>query len=59
MLTFATLYDTRRVGRPPITWHVSIEGDLRNIGAGIWKIMAMDRDKWRIITGAVKAGSRL
>jgi hypothetical protein len=59
MVTFATLYGIRRVGRPPITWLESIEGDLRNIGAGIWKIMAMDRDKWRIITGAVKAGTRL
>jgi hypothetical protein len=59
MLTFATLYGTRRVGRPPIRWLQSIEEDLRNIGVGIWKRMAMDRDKCRIITGAVKAGTRL
>jgi hypothetical protein len=37
----------------------NIENNLRSIGVGIWKIMAMDRDKWRIITGAVKAGTRL
>jgi hypothetical protein len=59
MLTFATLYGTRRVGRTPIRWLESIEEDLRNIGVGIWKIMAVDRDKWRIIIGAVKAGTRL
>jgi hypothetical protein len=59
MLTFATLYGTRRVGRPPIRWLESIEEDLINIGVGIWKRMAMDRDKWRIITGVVKAGTRL
>jgi hypothetical protein len=59
MLTFATLYGTRRVGRPSIRGLESIEEDLRNIGVGIWKRMAMDRDKWRIITGAVKAGTRL
>jgi hypothetical protein len=59
MLTFATLYGTRRVGQPPIRWLESIEEDLRNIGVGIWKRMAMDRDKWRIITGAVKAGTWL
>jgi hypothetical protein len=59
MLTFATLYvyGTRR--RPPIRWLESIEGDLRNIGAGIWKRMTMDRGKWRLITEAVKAGTRL
>jgi hypothetical protein len=59
MLTFATLYGTRRAGRPPIRWLQSIEEDHRNIGVGIWKRMAMDRDKWRIIDGAVKAGTRL
>jgi hypothetical protein len=59
MLTFATLYGTRTVGRPPIRWLKSIEEDLRNIGVGIWKRMAMDKDKWRIITGAVKAGTWL
>jgi hypothetical protein len=59
MLTFATLYGTRRVGRPPIRWLESIEEDLRNIGVGIWKRMAVDRDKRRIITGAVKTGTRL
>jgi hypothetical protein len=59
MLTFATLYGTRRVGRPPIRWLESIEDDLRNIGVGIWKGMAMDRDKWRIVTEAVKVGTRL
>jgi hypothetical protein len=59
MLTFATLYGIRRVGRPPITWLENIEEDLRNIGVGIWKRMAMDRDKWRSVTGAVKAGTRL
>jgi hypothetical protein len=58
MLTFATLYGTIRVGRPPIRWLESIE-DLRNIGVGIWKRMAMDRDKWRIITGAVKVATPL
>jgi hypothetical protein len=55
MLTFAT----RRIGRPPIRWLQSIEEDLTNIGVGIWKIMDMDRDKWRIITGAFKAGTWL
>jgi hypothetical protein len=59
MLTFVTLYGTRRVGRPPIRWLDSIEEDLRNIGVGIWKRMAIDRDKSRIITGAVKAGTWL
>jgi hypothetical protein len=59
MLTFATLYGTRRVGRPPVRWLESKEEDLRNIGVGIWKRMAVDRDKWRIITGAVKVGTRL
>jgi hypothetical protein len=59
MLTFDTLYGTRRVGRPPIRWLESIKEDLRNIGVGIWKRMAVDRDKWRIISGAVKAGTRL
>jgi hypothetical protein len=39
-------------------WLERIE-DLRNIRVGIWKRMAMDRDKWRIITGAVKAGTQL
>jgi hypothetical protein len=39
-----------------IKWLESIEEDLRNI---IWKLMAMDRDKWSIITGAVMAGTRL
>jgi hypothetical protein len=57
-LTFSTLYGTRRVGRPPIRWLESIE-DFRNIGVGAWKIMSMDRDEWRIITGAVKAGTPL
>jgi hypothetical protein len=42
-----------------LIWLESIEEDLRNTGVGIWKIMAMDREKWRIITGAVKAGTRL
>jgi hypothetical protein len=51
MLTIATLYGTRRVGRPPITWFKSVEEDLRNIRVGIWKRMAIDRYKWRIITG--------
>jgi hypothetical protein len=59
MLTVATLNGTRRLGRPPIRWLESIEEDLRNIGGGIWKRMTVDRDKWRIITGAVKAGTRL
>jgi hypothetical protein len=59
MLTFDTLYGTRRVGRPPIRLLKSIEEDLRNFGGGIWKRMAVDRDKWRIITGAVKAGTQL
>jgi hypothetical protein len=59
MLTFATLYGTRRVGQSPIRWLESIEEDLTNIGVGIWKRMAMDRDKWRIITWVVKAGTRL
>jgi hypothetical protein len=59
MLTFATLYGTGRVGRPPIRWLESIEEDLRNIRVGICKRIAMDRDKWRIITRAVKAGTRL
>jgi hypothetical protein len=58
MLTFTTLHGTRRVGRPPIRWLESIEEDLRNIRVGILKRMAMDRDKWRIVTGAVKAGTR-
>jgi hypothetical protein len=58
MLTFATLHGTRR-GRPPIKWLKGTEEDLRNIGVGIWKRMDMDRDKLRIITGAVKAGTRL
>jgi hypothetical protein len=58
MLAFATLYGNRRVGRPPIRWLKTIEEDLRNIGVGIWKRIAMDRDKRRIITGAVKAGTR-
>jgi hypothetical protein len=44
MLTFGTLYGIRRVGRPPIRWLESIEEDLRNIGIGIWKRMAVDRD---------------
>jgi hypothetical protein len=59
MLTFSTLYVRRRVGRPPIRRLESIEEDLRNIGVGIWRRMAVDRDKWRIITKAVKAGTRL
>jgi hypothetical protein len=59
MLTFSTLHGTRRVGRPPVRWLESTEEDLRNIEVGTWKIMAMGRDKWRIITGAVKAGTRL
>jgi hypothetical protein len=42
-----------------IKWLESIEEDLRNIGVGIWKLMAMDRDKWSIITGAVKAATQL
>jgi hypothetical protein len=32
---------------------------IMDIGVDIWKIMAMGRDKWRIITGAVKAGSQM
>jgi hypothetical protein len=59
MLTFATLYGTRRVGQPPIRWLESIKEDLRNIGVGIWKRMAMGRDKWKIITEAVKVGTQL
>jgi hypothetical protein len=59
MLTFATLYGTRRVGQPPVRWLESIEEDLRNTGVGIWKRMAMDRDKWKIITEAVKVGIQL
>jgi hypothetical protein len=31
---------------------------LGNIGVGAWK-MTMDRDEWRIITGAVKAATPL
>jgi hypothetical protein len=57
MLTFATLYGSRRVGRPQIRWLESIEEDLRNIGVGIWKRMAVGRDKWRIVTGADKDGT--
>jgi hypothetical protein len=57
--TFTTLHDTRRVGRPPKRWLESVEGDLRNIGVGIWKRAAMDRENWRSIIGAVKAGTRL
>jgi hypothetical protein len=45
MLIFATLYGNIRVGRPPIRWLETIEEDLRNIGVGIWKIIATDRDK--------------
>jgi hypothetical protein len=46
------IFDTLR-------WPESIEEDLRNIRVGIWKRMAIDRDKWRIITGEVKAETRL
>jgi hypothetical protein len=47
-------------GGPTFMKHFKgIKEDLRNIGVGIWKRMAVDRDKWRIITGAVKAGTRL
>jgi hypothetical protein len=35
------------------------EEDLRNIGVGIWKRGAIDREKWRTITRAVKAGTWL
>jgi hypothetical protein len=59
MLTSATLYGSRRLGRPPIRWLQSVEEDVRNTGVGIWRRMAVDRDKWSIITGAVKAGTRL
>jgi hypothetical protein len=59
LLTFTVLPDIRRVGRPPVRWLEIIEEDLRNIGVGIWKIMTMGRKKWRIITGAAKARTRL
>jgi hypothetical protein len=55
---YYTLHGTRKVGRPPIRWLESFEEDLRNIRVGILKRMAMDRDKWRIVTGAVKTGTR-
>jgi hypothetical protein len=32
---------------------------LRKVRVGIWKRVAIDRDTWGIITGAVKAGIRL
>jgi hypothetical protein len=53
-LTFTTLHSAERVGRPPTRWL-----ELRKIGVGIWKRVAMDRGKWRSIIGAVKAGTRL
>jgi hypothetical protein len=60
MLTFATLYGTRRVGRPPITRLKNIEEDLRNIRVGIWKRVAVGRDKWRTSLGRsrLEIGSR-
>jgi hypothetical protein len=59
MLTFAILYGTRRVGRPPITWLKNIEEDLRNIRVGIWKRVAVGRDKWRVMgRSRLEIGSR-
>jgi hypothetical protein len=58
MLTFTVLHGTRRVRHPPIRWLERTE-DLRNNGVDIRKRMAVDGENWRIITGVVKAGTRL
>jgi len=54
MLIFTTLHYTRRVRRHPIRWLESIEEDIRNIEIGIWKIISTDKEKRKIISGAVK-----
>ena len=59
MLTFNTIYGTRRVGRPPRRWLQYVEDDLLESGVGAWRRMAGDRERWKRIVGAVKAGKRL
>ncbi|PSN42802.1 hypothetical protein C0J52_20540 [Blattella germanica] len=59
MLTFNTIYGSRRVGRPPMRWMQSVEDDLLRSGMGAWRRAASDRTRWRTVVGAVKAGKRL
>ena len=59
MLTFNTVYGNRGVGRPPTRWLQYVEDDLLRSGIGAWNRIVNDRNGWKRIVGAVKAGKRL
>ncbi|PSN47322.1 hypothetical protein C0J52_04429 [Blattella germanica] len=58
-LTLTSPYGTRRVGRPQLRWLDEVEKDIMETGIRGWRTGAQDRDVWRSIVGAVRAGTRL
>jgi hypothetical protein len=50
---------TRRRGRPRKGLGEEVERDLQVLGVGIWRELAIDRDKWRGIVRQAKAHSGL
>jgi len=53
------LEGTRRRGRPRKGWREEVERGLQVLGVRRWRVLVIDREKWRGIVGQAKAHSGL
>jgi hypothetical protein len=53
--TFDLVLGERTVGRPKRRWIKEVEKELKGTGVKDWKMLALERDKWKKILEKAKA----